>query len=66
MRRGARVWADLFPTTIDENGVLQVMLVITAAVLLVVGAGIVLFARWSKKEKAKRERDINAARNLRD
>ncbi|MFI5384677.1 MAG: hypothetical protein ACHQ50_01015 [Fimbriimonadales bacterium] len=57
--------ADLFPTTIDERGVLLVMLVITAAVLLVVGIAIAFFARWSKREKARRKRDVNTAMNLR-
>ena len=57
--------ADLFPSTVDKGGVLVVMLEFTAAILTVVGIGIYFFARWSQKEKAKRERDVNTAINLR-
>jgi hypothetical protein len=56
--------ADLFPSTIDENGILFVMITFTAVILLVVGLGIWFFARWSKKEKGRREKDVNAALNL--
>lgn len=57
--------ADLFPTTVDANGILIVMFEFTAVILAVVGTGVYFFARWSKKEKAKRERDVNTALNLR-
>jgi hypothetical protein len=56
--------ADLFPSTIDENGILFVMITFTAVILLVVGLGIWFFARWSKKEKGRREREVNTAVNL--
>ena len=41
------------------------MLEFTAAVLFVVGIGIFLFARWSKREKDRRQRDVDTAINLR-
>jgi hypothetical protein len=50
------VFADLWPSTLDEDGVLGVMLLFTALILAVVGVGIFFFARWSKREKMKRER----------
>ncbi|HVT14211.1 MAG TPA: hypothetical protein VHE55_18255 [Fimbriimonadaceae bacterium] len=62
----AALLADLFPTKVDDNGVLVVMLEFTAVVLFVVGICIFFFARWSKKEKAKRLRDVNTAINLKD
>jgi hypothetical protein len=55
----------VFPQKVDDQGLLLVMLVFTAIILAVVGIGIGLFAYWSKKEKAKRERDVNTAVNLR-
>lgn len=58
------LFAGIWPTTVDDNGVLVVMLEFTAAILVVVGIGIYFFARWSKKEKAKRDRDVNTALNL--
>jgi hypothetical protein len=59
------VFADLWPSTLDEGGVLGVMLLFTALILAVVGVGIFFFARWSKREKMKREREANTATNLR-
>lgn len=56
--------ADIWPSKIDENGVLVVMLEYTALILLVIGVAIYFFARWSKREKAKRERDVNTAASL--
>jgi len=58
------VLADIWPSKIDENGVLVVMLEYTALILLVIGVAIYFFARWSKREKAKRERDVNTAASL--
>jgi hypothetical protein len=58
------VFADIWPSKIDENGVLMVMLMFTALILAVVGIGIFFFARWSKREKSKRERDVNTAESL--
>ena len=57
--------ADLWPSTVDDNGLVIVMIEFTAAILFVVGTGIFFFAKWSKKEKAKRDRDVNTALNLR-
>lgn len=58
------MFADLFPQTVDDAGLVQVMVMFTAAVLLVIGIAIAFFAKWSKKEKARRERDVNTAINL--
>gem|GEM_PF-6715952 len=58
------MFADLFPSTVSEQGLILVMAEFTGAILLVVGTGIFLFARWSKREKARREREINTAINL--
>jgi hypothetical protein len=58
------MFADIFPSTIDENGIVVVMIAFTAALLLVVGAGIWFFAKWSVKEKNRREKDVNTALNL--
>ena len=57
--------ADLFPTTVDQGGILFVMLEFTTIILLVVGIAIFFFARWSKKEKSRRNQDINTTLNLR-
>jgi type IV secretory pathway TrbD component len=57
--------ADLWPSTIDEHGIFVVMIEYTALILFVIGVAIWFFARWSKREKAKRERDVNTAINLR-
>jgi hypothetical protein len=40
------------------------MIVLTIAVLAVVGFGIWQFAKWSKKEKDKRQRDVDIASSL--
>ena len=58
------MFAGIFPTTVDEHGLLFVMFEFTSVILIVVGLGIFFFARWSKREKAKREREVNAAINL--
>lgn len=57
--------ASLFPTTIDQGGLVVVMIEFTAAILLVVGIGAGLFAYWSKREKEKRAKDVEAARERR-
>jgi hypothetical protein len=54
----------VFPQKVDDTGLLMVMLVFTGLILAVVGIGIGLFAYWSKKEKSKRQRDVNTAINL--
>jgi len=59
------VLADLFPTTVSEHGLLIVMAEFTGVILFVVATGAFFFALWSKREKARRERDINTAMNLR-
>ena len=56
--------ADIFPSTIDEHGIFVVMVWITAAILTVIGIGIWFFARWSRREKGRREQDVNTALNL--
>ena len=53
--------ADIWPSTVDEHGLLMVMLVFTALVLLVVVIGIYFFARWSKKEKDRRAGQVEKA-----
>ena len=56
--------AGIFPEKVDDQGLVVVMLVFTALILAVVGTGIWFFAMWSKKEKAKRPKDLNTAENL--
>lgn len=55
------VLADLLPGDIDNEGVIRTMVLVTAAVLFVVGVSIWFFARWSIREKRKREREIGVA-----
>jgi hypothetical protein len=64
MLKAASLLADIWPAKVDDNGLLLVMLTFTGIVLAVVGIGIYCFAMWSKRDKAKRMRDVNTAANL--
>ena len=56
--------ADLFPSRVTEGGLILVMAEFTGVIVFVVTVGAFFFARWSKRERARRERDINTALNL--
>jgi hypothetical protein len=58
--------AELFGGDITHEGVLTVMIVVTAIILLAVGITIWLFAKWSAKEKRRRNGEIRTAREFGD
>lgn len=59
-------FADAVTPDIDNQGVVRTMVLVTAAVLIVIGVSIYYFAKWSAREGRRRQGEIDRAEEFGD